>query len=210
MSDKIMFDQQLAEEIVSIEWDMFYSTQNIGGQASCQQNRAQFEIMRLSQFHGWDRESMEFYLADLKAAAERGENLVTLKYAYMMESTDPAEFSRIVERLPVVDEAKREVVEALVEQTMIWCEDFAARYPHIAAAGRPLRSSADTVLTTSVETYNRGELSSYSMKTLLSLCRHYERMAEEGVNLHERIVEREMLLMGIDSLETAEKLLSRR
>ena len=41
--------QELAEEITQREWKMFHNTQNIGGQASCQNDRETFEIMRKSQ-----------------------------------------------------------------------------------------------------------------------------------------------------------------
>ncbi len=208
--EKAISLSQVQTEIVDIEWEMFHTTENIGGQASCQQNRAQFEIMRSSQFLGWDSESMKLYLEDLKKAQAEGENLITLKYAYMMESTDPEGYAHIADRLPPVSDEKKALVEALVAITVAWCEDFAARYPHVAASGRVIRSSSDSLWNTSVETYSRGENSSYSVETLKALLRHYESMKNEGVNLHERIVESEMRLMGIESLAEAEAILSRR
>ncbi len=209
MENKIALSQ-LQNEIVDIEWEMFHTTENIGGQASCQQNRAQFELMRTSQFLGWDDESMRLYLEDLKRARANGENLITYKYAYMMESTDPEGYARIVDSLPPISLEKKELVESLVTITVDWCEDFAERYPHVAAAGRAIRSSSDSLWSTSVETYNRGENSSYSIDTLRALLRHFERMKSEGVNLHERIVASEMRLMGIESLDEAENIMSRR
>ncbi len=202
--------RQLINDIIAIEWDMFSATRNIGGQASCQQDRRQFEIMRSAQFQSWDAESLKRYLIDLEKALREGENLVTLKYAYMMESTDPVSYNAIAERLPKLSPEKKALVEQLVAQTMVWCEDFARRYPKVASGGRVIRSSEDSLFSTSVETYSRGELSSYGIETLLSLKKHYDMLASRGVNLHEQTVEQEMQLMGVDSLEKLEEYMSRR
>ena len=74
--------------------------------------------------------------------------------------------------------------------------------------GRALRSSEDNLFSTSVETYSRGEFSSYGLTTLMSLKKHYEVLKKDGVNLHEQTVEREMLLMGVGKLGDIEKRLN--
>lgn len=94
--------KELFEQIIRKEWLMFSATQNIGGQASCQQDPTGFEIMRFSQFSAWDEESLRSYLDDLERAEKAGENLLAMKYAYMMESTDPAYFEKIKASLPTV------------------------------------------------------------------------------------------------------------
>jgi len=198
------------DEILDLEWELFQAVRNIGGQASCQNDRKQFFIMRCAQFSAWSSPAAAAYLEDLRQAKESGSNPLTLKYAYMMKSTSPAEFQELASKLPPVSPEKQELVEKLVAQTILWCEAFARQYPRIAAHGRPLRSQADRPGVTSVETYSRGENSSYSVETLKALLRHYESMKNEGVNLHERIVESEMRLMGIESLAEAEAILSRR
>ena len=65
--------EKLIENIVNIEWDMFSSTQNLGGQASCQQDRRQFEAMRKAQFLGWDEDSLNCYFEDLNRAKSAAE-----------------------------------------------------------------------------------------------------------------------------------------
>ncbi|MBQ9733632.1 MAG: DUF4125 family protein [Clostridia bacterium] len=196
--------KMLCGEIVDIEWEMFYATQNIGGQASCQQNRGRFEIMRHAQFENWDGESLENYLADLKSALARGDNLVTLKYAYLRASTDPAGYARIAHMLPEISAEKREIVERLTARTVEWCEAFAAEYPAVSGRGRSIRSSEDNMFNTSVETYSRGEFSSYGMDTLRSLVRHYEMLAAEGKNLHKMVAASEMRMLGYESMDAAE------
>jgi len=200
----------IIKTIVDKEWEMFSSTQNIGGQASCQQNKAQFEIMRSAQFDNWDAETLAAYLEDLEEAEKAGWNLPTLKYAYMMESTDPAGYAAIAHQLPVHDGEKLQLVEELCRITMDWCEDFARKWPGVALAGRPLYKAADSCFATSVETYSRGEFLSYGNRTLRSLLRHYEDMRAKGINLHERIVESEMRKLGLEGLEAAENFMRKR
>ena len=101
------------------------------------------------------------------------------------------------------------MVDELVDITVGWCDEFAEHWPGVASMGRPLRKSGDSPFATSVETYSRGEFLSYGEETLRRLLKHYRAMAARGVNLHERIVESEMRLMGIESLEHAEKLVKR-
>ena len=57
---------------------------------------------------------------------------------------------------------------------------------------------------TSVETYSRGEFSSYGMDTLRSLVRHYEVLAAEGKNLHKMVAASEMRMLGYESMDAAE------
>ncbi len=122
-----------------------------------------------------------------------------------MKSTDPVGYKTIEERLPKLSPEKEKIVEELVAYTIAWCREFALRYPKIASKGRALRSAEDSLFSTSVETYSRGELSSYGMSTLLALKNHYASLKEKGINLHEQTVEREMLLMGAGALDDIEK-----
>ena len=127
----------------------------------------------------------------------------------MMKSTDPMGYKAIEHRLPVISLEKAEAVEEMVDITIGWCVDFAERYPKIASMGRAIRSSEDNLFSTSVETYSRGELSSYSLSTLEALKKRYLALKNEGINLHEQTVEREMLLMGVGALADIEKRIKR-
>ena len=192
------------DEILDLEWEMFQAVRNIGGPASCQNDRQQFFVMRCAQFSVWSSASAAAYLEDLRQAKAEGSNPLTLKYAYMMESTNPQEFAQLRDQLPPVTPEKRVLVEQLTAQTLLWCEAFARQYPKIAAHGRPIRSSADKPYSTSVESYARGEFSSYSLQTLQLLSEHYTQMATMGRNLHTEVVSCEMSLLHMGSLDEVE------
>ena len=190
---------ELIEQIIAIEWEMFQKTQNVGGRAWCQDDYKQFDGNRRAQFVNWDEKTLQLYLQDLKEAEQAGRNLVTLKYAYMMETTSPAEYEQLKARLPEVDSEKRQLIERMAEMTASWCEEFAVQYPDVARRGRPPRTEADAPGITSAQTYCRGELSTYSLETLKSLFEVYEQYEKEEMNLFEKTVENEMrFILGKD------------
>ena len=192
------------KRILDIEWDMFQSTQNEGGTASCQQDKEQFTVMRSSQFLGWNEPTMESYLLDLEAAVAEGRNLMAEKYAYMMESTAPEQYARIKDKLPRVTPEKEKLAEELAEMNVKWAEEFRAKYPKIYAQGRPIHKSADSEWVTSVETYNRGEALTYSEKTMKLLLKLYKNAEAEGRNLYTEILFETVKQLGFISLEQAE------
>lgn len=198
-----MFD--VLKSIIDIEWDMFSNTQNIGGQADCQQNYEQFTVMRTSQLQNWSDEALSSYLNDLRLAHDRGINLMSLKYAYMMESTSPGEFKEIRDNLPAITEEVRSVVDRLVALTVIWADEFHLKYPKIGAISRPVHKESDSMYVTSAETYQRGEMYTYSIDTLSILLRDYETLDFNGRNLYTEILEDTVKQLGYTSLEQAEK-----
>lgn len=74
---------------------MFSHVSNVGGPASCQMRPDTFKIMRKSQAATWSDELLASYLEDLKAATREGRNIMTEKYARMMESTFPEEYRKL-------------------------------------------------------------------------------------------------------------------
>ncbi len=157
------------EEIIATEFAMFQHVQGTNGRASCQNDPKTFHIMRKAQFITWSAEILESYAADLAKAGEIGRNMPEEKYAYMMESTHPLEFAAIAQHLPKLSASKLALRESIVATYMAWERELLVKYPHIKAQGRPSFSSDDLTLGTSVETYLRGELSTYSMATLVLL-----------------------------------------
>ena len=103
--DANLDNEALIKEIVQTEWAMFDRVSNAGGRAGCQDDWETFDIMRRSQFVVWDRVSLESYRNDLQQAEKQGRNLLTEKYAYMMQDTCPEEYQKIEKELPVLSAA---------------------------------------------------------------------------------------------------------
>lgn len=198
--------ERIIDGIVDLEWDQFQRTTNEGGRASCQGNLPMFRIMRRSQFLAWPAHLLRSYRADLEEANREGRNLVTEKYARMMESTVPDEYHRSIEPyLQALDADRVALQERIIDTQVAWADDFRTRYPRLGDAMRVLRSSEDTHDTTSFETYLRGELSTYSPKTLDLYLAFIRQLQSEGRNLTEEIVRNTVLLSGFDSLDDAEQ-----
>jgi len=197
-------DRETLDQILDVEWEMFHTVQGIDGPAACQQDRRTFELMRSSQLTAWNEGVARSYLDDLRAARAAGRNLMTEKYARMMEYTSPCEYRRIAAELPALDTGVTPLIERLTKLSVRWMEEVAAKYPHLGAQGRPVRNTGDSAATPSFETYNRGELATYSPNTLRLLQEHYLNMDAEGENAAEVILRHTVEQYGYASLEQAE------
>ncbi len=172
--------ERFIEAVVDIEWIQFQQVHNEGGRASCQDDRETFEIMRKSQFLAWTEEVLESYLQDLRDAWKEGWNLLTEKYARMMESTAPEEYERFREILPKRSGKRIRMQEELISQEIWWAEDFSRRFPNLGGTGRKIYTSEDTPWDTSQETYLRGEISTYSDRTIALYAAMIREMEERG------------------------------
>ncbi len=201
-----MNEQQLVSQIINEEWNQFQHTNNEGGRANCQGNKPMFQIMRASQFDTWPQPLLESYLSDLQAADASGRNLVTEKYARMMASTAPSIYQRDLEPyLPVLSEQRVAQQERIIAQQLAWARDFVNRYPRLGAGMRVLETAQDTEESTSFETYLRGELGTYSQRTLDLYQQFVNDLASKQENLTEQTVRNTVRLSGFDSLDEAEQ-----
>ena len=110
---------ELMSEIIKLEWDMFSHVSNVGGPASCQMRPDTFKIMRKSQAATWSDELLASYLEDLKTATREGRNIMTEKYARMMESTFPEEYRKLAASLPPVDKETLQKIERGMESRAV-------------------------------------------------------------------------------------------
>lgn len=196
---------ELISEITRIEWDMFSRVRNAGGVADCQQDPDTFEVMRRSQVGSWPEELLGSYRDDLVLAQKSGRNLMTEKYAWMMEFSFPQEFKSIKERLPEPDAGSVPLIEEIVAIHLDWKKDLSARYPKLNGKGRPIYSRDDSPWATSFETYLRCELKTYSPDTVKILHAHVLRQKRLGINEAERNLLEQVRHYGYASLEDAEK-----
>jgi len=145
--------ENLISRIAEIEWNMFSTVKNRGGKASCQEEPETFKIIRTSNFVNWSPATLESYLQDLEEAKNTGRNLMTEKYA------------RMEGLLPPPDKETLLLINKIVAIECGWLEELAKKSPHLKPA-RPIYSEDDSAWITSSETYARGELATYSRRTI--------------------------------------------
>lgn len=198
------FADKLIARLIDLEWDLFQEVQGVDGPASCQQDRRTFEVMRRSQALAWSVETLESYLDDLDTAQSRGRNLITEKYARMMAGTDPEAYARLAPQLPPLDAGVDALIDAIADIVIAWEQELSKAYPNLLRRGRPLLSSADQPGVTSLETYLRGELATYSLRTLNLHMGHIEGQKRAGINGARITLEAMVSRSGYTSLEDAE------
>ena len=185
----------VVNDIVNREWEMFQKTQNMGGRAACQDQYDTFYANRYSQHCVLQPDTLESYRNDLIAAGMIGRNLITEKYGYMMEFTDPAYYNaNLRDRL----EAKAQLVAQIVSLQLVGYQKYAAAFPALARAGRPAEESN---LDTSIRDYSIGEYKTYSEGTLELVLRDIKRMDNPVMEIQKTLVS----FYGFDSLQAAEE-----
>ena len=190
----------LIENIIALEWEAFDKVDNEGGRADCQDDYETFYIMRKSQYLTWNIPLLQSFLKDLKAAKEAGWNMISEKYARMMESTCKEEYDKLKDRLPFVSEEKKAVAEQIVAIQVGFMEEFAKEFPKVAGNARVIHTSEDTFFRTSYETYLRGELLTYSDDTLKLYGQFIVSLARKKKNLAKMIMENTAHMYGYKDL----------
>lgn len=174
-----MEKEKIIKKILEKEWKYFSNLNNIGGRADCQDNREDFIIMRKSQWETFNEETLLSYLEDLNSK----NNPLFQKYAQMMKYNSPEEYEKIKDILEKASDEKTDLVNKIMFIYMEWEKEFFERYPIFSSMGRPLYSSEDDNIETSIETYLRGELLSYSEKTLKLYLNYVIDNKEKNINL---------------------------
>lgn len=202
--DKISEREQLIFEIAQTEWELFQQVYNTGGRASCQDDPDTFFKMRMSQWMVYSDEVLFSYRKDCENACKEGRNLIFEKYGRMMESTFPEEYEGIKEHLPDASD-KTEIVEKIVKINLEWDDEMMKAYPNLRKRGRVATTAEDGVMAgSSMESYLRGELLTYSLKTLELVLKETEEAYNKGESLLKQTVANETLFYGYQSLEAAE------
>lgn len=182
--------ESLINRILKRELSMFLTLPTLQ-KASCQENPEMFKLVRGSQFSAWSTETLNSYLQDLKSAKKNNINLMTQKYARMDKLITKINYN------PIIDE--------LVEIELEWQKEMFEKFPCMMGRARALRSSEDTPIATSFETYLRGELETYSNSTLSYLFEDVKLYLEQNENMMMKIQLYMVKQLGYDSLEDAEE-----
>ena len=190
-------------QVVAIEWEMFQKVSNIGGRASCQDNIKTFTVMRSTQTSAWSEAVLNSYLEDLKEAKSNGTNLLTEKYARMMEFTSPKEYANIQQHLAPIEDEKRLLIDKIVEINVLWSKELQIKFPYVRQRGRPTSAEDDNRYITSLETYLRCELATYSMRTVLLYYQNVLKQKSNNINGAELIMADMVKQYGFKSLDEA-------
>ena len=196
-----MEKEKLINEILEKEWNYFSNLNNIGGRADCQDNREDFIIMRKAQWLTFNEETLLSYLEDLNSK----NNPLFQKYGQMMKYNSPKEYEKIKNLLEQPSSQKLDLVEKIMEIYMKWEEEFFKAYPIFSSMGRPLYSKQDDDEDTSIETYLRGELLSYSEKTLNLYLKYIIEMKEKNINLAMKNMDNLASMQGFKNSDEVEE-----
>ena len=193
------------ESLIKTEWELFHNVNNEGGKADCQNNPETFAIMRRAQFTAWNEELVESWHNDLLEAKKSGRNLLSEKYAWMMQRTAPYEFRLISKHLHFPSIAAEEIMEEIITTEVNWMEQYEKQYPYMASGNRPVHSEMDTEYETSFETYLRGELHTYSENTLKLYLDMVRQMKRGGKSLSLIIMDALVRAYGYKDIDDAER-----
>lgn len=196
--------EQLIFDVAQMEWELFQQVYNTGGRASCQDDPDTFFKMRMSQWMVYSDDVLKSYRKDCEEAVKEGRNPIFEKYGFMMESTYPEEYEEIKSHLSDVSE-KKEIVEQIVQIHLKWDAEMAKEYPNLRKRGRVATTAEDGVMAgSSMESYLRGELYTYSMRTLEMVLKETREAEEKGESLVKQTIANETAFYGYGSLEEAE------
>ena len=196
-----MEKEKIIEKILEKEWKYFSNLNNIGGRADCQDNKEDFIIMRKSQWETFNEETLLSYLEDLNSK----NNPLFQKYAQMMKYNSPEEYKKIKDILEKASDEKTDLVNKIMFIYMEWEKEFFERYPIFSSMGRPLYSSEDDNIETSIETYLRGELLSYSEKTLKLYLNYVIDNKKKNINLAIKNMDNLARMQGFNDSDEVEE-----
>lgn len=171
---------RIIHKILDIEVDMFRRVPT-GEEPSCRAHLDDMKLHRRGQFSVWSVETCESYLEDLKAAEERGENLMTIKYARMDNLIPPY--------------SSNPLIDTIVDRYVEWQEEMIEKFPNIMRGGRDIED---------FKNYLRGELETYSDRTLELLNRDTEKYKKDSRNMSIEVYDYLAGQSGYTSIEEME------
>lgn len=202
-----MTKEELIINIVEKEWDMFKVLKNVGKRAECQNNKPEFIIMRKGQWNNLPIKILESYNQDLDDAIINNRNLLFEKYVRMMKYSSPIEYEDLKHTLFELSLGMKTLIRQIEKIYLNWAKEFEEKYPKISKLCRPVTKEFDTKDRTSLQTYLIGELSSYSLKTLVFYLDYVKECKENNLNLVYLTNKDVISQKGFDDLDKLEELL---
>ena len=158
-----------------------------------------------AKYENWTDEMLDLWIEYLEKSEAEGRNLLSEKYARMMQYTDLHYYNKHLKPvLPATPVRVFRLINEIVEQMITWEEEFAAKYPLVSGTGRPIRSDEDYKGQTSLESYARGELETYPEELLIMYRDYIKELASKGESLAEKNQLTMVNLFGYDTIQEAE------
>jgi hypothetical protein len=97
------------------------------------------------------------------------------------------------------------LIDEIIRQKIDWQKEMFRKYPALMSGARPIKDESESALVTSFETYARGELGTYSDRTLERLQADQCLKRKQGINMSEEVYEFLTRQSGYPSLAEAER-----
>jgi hypothetical protein len=184
--------QDLIEQILNIEWQMFSRVKS-ATPAACQRAPDRFQKIRGSNYEMWTKEMLESYLHDLKMAQEAGRNLVTEKYARMDNLIPPLNTNPLLSKI--------------VEIETKWQKEIMKKFP--AVYDRLCRNTSQVQNGSNFSIYLKSELETYSDRTIQLYYEHVKKAVDKGRNIALDALKKLIKKAGYRDLDHAENYLKK-
>ena len=176
--------EHVVNEILELELQSFLRVPT-KEEPSCRAHTDDLKIHRRSQFAPWSIDTCRSYLSDLRHARESGVNLMTQKYARMDDLIPCLSTSPLIDRI--------------VKQYSLWQEAIQREFPNVMKGARDAED---------FRTYLRGELETYSDRTLQLLWADIQRHIARRTNMTKEVYEELARQNHYPSLASMEKTLT--
>lgn len=200
---------QIIEDIIALEWDLVNQVDTSTEKEPCLYDKTIFTSNRKNLLAAWSQELQESYYKDLFTAQIEGRNPISEKYRYMLEQTNPEEYRKIKENQPEQSMEKLFLMDWISENLLEWQESLAQKYPRLVGNKKMIRRNLENRAQKTFETYMRGDLVTFSVKTLRVYAAYIEHLKKHGLNLNQMIFQNAVAQYGCQTLEEAEQLLKR-
>ena len=148
---------------------------------------------------------IDSYLTDLRNRNAAGENPIAEKYARMLEDTAPERFFTLCSLLPTLSSDIQHIITEIVQIQLNWMNEYVRLYPHLSSGNRIVHKEQAQLGETSFETYLRGELSTYSLRTLTLYLDYVKKLKAKNANLVLITMTHTVQYYGYKNLQEAER-----
>jgi hypothetical protein len=178
----------IIDKILAIELGMILNLPSTW-KSFYQEHPEKFKLSRRAHFIPWSQETLASYLHDLETALCNGVNLISLRLDNAHQPQN-----------------RNTIVDVIVAHQCLWQREVIRRYPAMMNGKRIMATAGESPFINSYESYLKGELETYSDKTIELLHRDILDKHAQGINMAEETYTYLIQELGFESLAEAEEL----